>query len=337
MNKLSYSWITFATTTIVVAASSCTDSDTTYKQFCDFPVSVALEGEKICMPDSDIRVLGMADVVDGGYVYFMYNSPFALSASDEEFKEFTDFAKKGQGPGEVAGVSAQFAMNPYGDGFTVYDPYKMKIYETSFKSGLVLNELLTIPDDYRKYSPSMVFRLGNGVYVGARGDFNYGLVAYNPDASTVAEWPLGGDFDMDHPVEDEVSMRAISYNKKNGTVGEIYGTCPIIILHDENGDIVGRYKYTEYSPHTAPDNNLADCFMDIRLTDSYIWVLYGDPDESDTSKVMVLDYAGEPIAELTIESTLSFAVDEKGRKIISVDPNKEEGNLTVYEIPGNLL
>ncbi|MCM1111001.1 MAG: TolB-like 6-bladed beta-propeller domain-containing protein [Clostridium sp.] len=317
----------------VMMATGCVNNHDIEKQFCEFPVSITLEGERIYMPDSVIRVLGMADVVDSGYVYFLYDSPFALSASDTEFKNFTEFARKGQGPGEVAGVSAMFSTKSSGDGFTVYDPYRMKLYGTSFGSGFVLNELSAFPDDYIKYSPSQVFCIGDGTYVGARGDFNYGLVAYNPAASTVAEWPLGDDFDTVDPVYEEVATRSIGYNRKNGVVGEIYGAYPVVILHDETGRIVGRYRYTGYAAHTAPDNQPADCFMDLELTDSYIWILYGDQDESESSKILVLDYAGEPIAELVIESTSSLAVDEKNRKILSIDPNNDDGNLTVYNFP----
>lgn len=302
-------------------------------EFCEFPRTVMLEGHAVSIPDEELRVFGMADVVDDGYVYYLYSSPYALSASDKNFSAFHDFASKGQAPGEVCGVSALFARNPSNGSFTVYDPYMMKMYETSFENDLILNELITFPDDYRKYSPTQVVKLDNGSYVGARGDFNYGLVCYNPDSCTVAEWPLGGEFNREDPVYDEVSMRAIGYNEHRGVIGEIYGTVPVVFLHDGTGRITGRYSYTGYRKHTDPDNNVADCFIDIELGDNYIWLLYGDPDEVDKSKVFTLDYDGNPIAEFVIMPTYTIAVDEQERRLLSINPNIEEGNLTVYDLP----
>lgn len=316
-----------------VITSACSSSSTEEVDFCEFPKTITLEGNPIIMPDDECRVLGMADVLDDAYIYYLYDTPFALSASDKDFSQFNDFARKGQGPGEVSGVSPLFAANPSNRCFTVYDPYSMKMYETSFESNFVLKDLISFPDDYRRYSPSQVVKLKNGAYVGARGDFNYGLVSYNPDSCVVSEWQLGGDFDLNNPVPDEVSMRAISYNPNKRIIGEIYGTLPIVILHDENGNIVGKYNYTGYRQHTAPDNNTADCFMDLELSDNYVWLLYGDPDESDTSRVFTLDYEGNPIAEFIISSTYSIAVDEQKRRLLSINPDIEDGNITVYDLP----
>lgn len=329
-NKLYTLAVMIALTAIITA---CSSSDTGEVNFCEFPKTVTLEGKTIILPDDECRVFGMADVVDDGYVYFSYDNPFALSASDKDFAHFNDFARKGQAPGEVSGVSPLFAVNPSNSCFTVYDPYLMKMYETSFDSNLALKELISFPDEYKRYSPTQVVKLKNGSYVGARGDFNYGLVSFNPDSSAVAEWPLGANFDLNAPVSDEVSMRAISYNLHRRIIAEIYGTLPFVILHDENGDIVGKYNYSGYSQHTAPDNNIADCFMDLELSDSYVWLLFGDPDESDESRVFTLDYEGNPIAEFIISPTYSIAVDEQKRRLISINPDTEDGNITIYELP----
>lgn len=330
MNKMYTQAVMIALIAIITA---CSSSGTEEVDFCEFPKTVTLEGKAIILPDDECRVLGMADVVDDGYIYFSYDRPCALSASDKDFTQFNDFARKGQGPGEVSGVSPLFAVNPSNGCFTVYDPYLMKMYETSFDSDLALKELISFPDEYKRYSPSQVVKLKNGSYVGARGDFNYGMVLYNPDSCAVAEWPLGADFDLNAPVSDEVSMRAISYNLHRGIIGEIYGTLPIVILHDENGDIVGKYNYSGYSQHTDPDNSIADCFMDLELSDSYVWLLFGDPDESDVSRVFTLDYEGNPIAEFIISPTYSIAIDEQERRLLSINPDIEDGNLTIYDLP----
>lgn len=318
---------------LIIIFTACSSSHTEEVDFCDFPKIVTLEGNTIILPDDECRVFGMADVVDDGYVYFLYDTPFALSASDKNFAHFNDFARKGQAPGEVNGVSPLFAVNPTNGCFTVYDPYLMKMYETSFDSDLVLKELISFPDEYKRYSPSQVVKLKNGSYVGARGDFNYGMVLYNPDSCIVTEWPLGDNFDLRAPVSDEVSMRAISYNLHRRIIGEIYGTLPFVILHDENGDIVGKYNYSGYSKHNAPDNSIADCFMDLELSDNYVWLLFGDPDESEVSRVFTLDYEGDPIAEFIISSTYSIAIDEQERRLLSINPNIEDGNITIYNLP----
>lgn len=316
-----------------IAITACKPKGAGDVEFNEFPKSVTLEGRQICMPDSEIRVLGTADVVDDGYAYYLYDSPYTMSFSDKDFSRFNDFAPKGEGPGEVEGVSALFVRNPSNDRFTVYDPYQIKIYDTSPGDSLALHELISFPDEFKKYSPTQVFKLKDGSFVGARGDFKYGLVSYSPESGTVTEWPLGGDFDTDNPVYKEVSKRAIGYNEKNGVIAEIYGLTPTVFIHDENGDIVGRYRYTGYESHQNKENKPAACYMDIKLTDNYIWLLYGDVDESDTSKVFALDYDGNPVAEFTIKATYAIAVDEQKRRLLSINPNEEEDNLVVYDLP----
>ena len=125
----------------------------------------------------------------------------------------------------------------------------------------------------------------------------------------------------------------MGYNKDKGIIAEIYGSLPIVILHNEDGSIKKRIQYSGYSKHEDPIGQVADCFGDMILTNEYIWLLYGDQDESSESKVFCIDYEGNPIAELIINSTTSIAVDEIEKKLIAIDPNNDEGNLVVYELP----
>ena len=58
-----------------------------------------------------------------------------------------------------------------------------------------------------------------------------------------------------------------------------------------------------------------------------------DQEEMANSRVFCLDYDGNPIAELIIESTSTIAVDEKDHRLLVIDPNNDESNLIVYDLP----
>ena len=304
--------------------------------FNDCPQTFHLRGKVVEMPDTIIRVLGKAYVYGDNYLYYMYHSPYLFSISDKNFRNFRDFGLKGEGAGELQGAFViDNPLNP--DCPQIYDYRKNKIFTTSSNSDLSLIETLSFPQIFNEYAPPRVIQLKNGSFVGIRGDFRYGLICYNPESGTVEEWPLGEDFDNDNPDYGELSLRVLGYNKDKGIIAEIYGSLPTVILHKEDGSIIKRIRYSGYSKHKDPKDQVADCFGEMVLTNEYIWLLYGDQDESSESKVFCIDYEGNPIAELIIDSTTTIAVDEIEKKIIATDTSDNERNLVVYELPEALF
>ncbi len=312
--------------------ASCHSDKSIDTSFKDFPKSFQLEGRAVSLSDSTIRCLGSASVSDDYYVFFTYDAPYLFTTTDKEFKNIREFGKKGEGPGEINGSFATCYPEAH-NSFGIYNSSAKKMYSVDIDSSLNLSETISFPENFNNYDPIRVQELDNDNYVGIRGDFRYGLVCYNPENGEVTEWPLGGDFDIDNPDPDEVSIRVINYNKDKGIIAEIYGSYPTIILHNEDGSILKRITYTGYEKHKKDNDRANNCFGNLVLGGKYIWVLYGDKNEMENNIVFCLDYEGNPIAELVIEPTGTIAIDEKENRILAIDPNKEEKNLMVYDLP----
>lgn len=182
--------------------------------------------------------------------------------------------------------------------------------------------------------PAKVIQMPDGAYIGTRKDFQYGLMKYSPSDKSVTELPSGYDFeDIDHPDSDQVSMHVMEYNQKNDVLAELYGCFPTVILRDGKGNVTGTLTYKEYSPDKDEDGAKYDCFCGVCLTDNHIWLLFGDEDKDDPQRIFVLDYNGDPIADLEIEPASTFRIDPRNRLILTVNPNCDEANVKVYEIP----
>ena len=310
--------------------SSCNSKEKSDHFFNDFSEIYTLEGKAIKMPDSVIRVLGHADVTDNSYIFFMYDSPNYLSTSDKNFENFFDFGVKGQAPGELQFASLT-GYNKEDGSYDIYDCNAKKLYRFIPGSNYSLEEIISFPQSFNEYDPLKIVPLSNGTYAAPRGDFKYGMINYNPTTGEVIEWPLGDDFDNENPENQEVSKRIIKYNKEKKLIAEVYGCYPTVILHDEDGNIVKRLTYTKYKKPASYDSS-ASCFSSIFLTTKYIWLLYGETFDN-SNQVLVIDYDGNPIAQLLIQPTMNIVVDEQENKLITTDPNQEENNLVVYDLP----
>jgi hypothetical protein len=277
-------------------------------------------------------VPGKVGVTDDGYLIYIYDSDYFISVTDKSFKETAIAAHKGNGPGEVQGISGTIGQKLDNNGLlSLFDPYTYKLYGYNPKKTEPLITVMTFPTEFSQYTPINVIKLKNGCFIAPRGDFKYGMIMYNPETNTTTTLPIGlSDIDEQNPEYAYVSLRVIAYSEKNGIVAEIYGCTPTVILRDESGNVIGTIKIDDFAKN---DNNgkPAKVYNSIALTDKYIWLLYGDFMTSDNSHVYVLTYAGEPIADYLIKAASSIAIDEKEKLIIAVNPNSEDNGIVTYK------
>lgn len=296
-----------------------------------FTKTVTLTGTPVNMSDSVVRVIGSVYPTDNGYVFYQYGNPYLLLATDKEFNLIKAFARKGEGPGEVSSVSDLFGQKLDNGFLTVFDSYTKKMYGADPKNNYQLMEVDNFADT--SFDVWAIARMKNGTFVGARSDFRYGLIAIDADRK-VSEWPVGYEFNNpDNPDNEYLSLRVLDYNPERGILGEIYGKLPVVILHDENGNIVKTIIYTEYKAVKKENGRLSDCFCGLSLTSKYIYVLKGDRDTDDNSEILVFDYDGTPVASLEIPYAQIMTVDEAANRILAIDANQEENNVMIYEIP----
>jgi hypothetical protein len=309
------------------------DNEDVNISYTTFPKSQKLSGTIRTIDRDDVYIPGKIAVTDNGYMVFLYDSDHFISVLDKNFKEISVIAPKGEGPGEVVGVSGTFGQKLDKNGLlSVYDSYKFKLYGYNPESGKSLQEVISFPSDFSSYAPINVIKLANGCYVSPRGDFKYGMIMYNPSNSETSLWPIGiADINEQNPDYSVVSLRDVDYSEKNGIIAEIYGSTPIVILHNEDGKIVRTIKIEGIDATNKDDNRLSDVFKNVVLTDKYIWLLYGDSDLSQENHVLVLSYDGTPIADYIIQSTSEIDVDYTNKLLIAVDPNNEDANIMTYE------
>lgn len=299
-----------------------------------FPGAVELAGDTLRLPSDSIFVPGAIAPVDGGYLVFLYDNPCFLAAVDSSFTSMSMLAPKGEGPGELSGVSS-FGQPVGQDGeVAIYDPYSQTMYSCRPFVSPELNLLERLPESASSYSSGRILRLNSGKYVTPRGDFRYGMIAFAPSDTAVTEWPLGiAVNDPEHPKSNHMSLRGIAYEPDRGVVAEIYGGIPSVILHDENGDIVRVITLDEL----RRDDPEADCINKVCLTRDRIWMLYGDDDIDSDYTVFVTDYEGTPIGRIRINPTSTMEIDEARGQLLTVDPNNDEANIVAYPIPDAIL
>lgn len=322
---------------MIVGMSSCVNK-------CESPASIIfgsieesrlLEGDTLDTLLDDIYILGDVAVIDDGYVFYQYDSDCFLLYFNPDTGRQVPFAVKGEGPGEITSVSGTFgqALDSSGS-FTVFDPNKSKLFSCSRANDFTLEERCAYPSGFKKYVPFNILVLKNGKYVSPRGDFKYGMVAYDSQSGDVMEWSLGYEFDdLEHPDGDIVSSRSVSYSPKNGLVAETYGKLPVVILHDEEGDISGLVRY---KPSDAPVSGESMTIHDTALTDNLMWILCSDPDAEVNSIVYVLNYEGNEVACFEITPSITITIDVERRKLIAVNPNNDGANAISYTLPVNL-
>ncbi len=317
-------------TTIFSSCVSKSGPEKIVIDFQDFPLSdiptdtiVALENQ------DDPLIVGAVKPIQSGYMMYLYDNDNLMCLTDASFNITMMVAPRGSGPTDLIGVAGKFGQNMgYGDSIvSVFDPYKSAVYTLNTNNG-ALREYIKFPNIMSGYAPTNVTKLKTGEFISPRGDFKYGMIAYNSKSNEVKEWSIGLDeIDINRPQEDHVSLRAYDYNENSGLIAEIYGLIPTIVVHDETGNIVRTITITGL-PQTGKDST--DYFRDICMTDEYIWVLCGDPYIEESNYIVVLTHTGEPIVSYEIRPTHTIALDLSKAMLITVNPNIDEGNIAVY-------
>ena len=316
---------------------SCTRNNKHELFFSKFQNHINLNGKSINIQTEEPSIFGTITPTTSGYILFQFSNNYLLAATNDNFDNYIQICKKGEGPDEFKGVSSSFGLPLIQGGLSVLDPYSHKFYSMDPRNGYAITEIIDFAQTPEPFLAPRVIQLKNGKYVGTKNDFTTGLESYDPATGKVSAWPSGLS---SQPAQEDLysmtSLRDIAYQPDKGIVAEIYGSYPTIILHDESGNIIRTLTYDGYKPMKKENNNLSDCFRSISLTPEYIWVLKGDSDLDEDFHIFVLDYEGNAVADLTILPTSVISVDPDRDRIIAVDPNEEERNIMVYPIPENL-
>lgn len=298
-----------------------------------FPETVELTGATVAF-DTIQGSIGVVQLVDSSYYCWMYGSDNFIMKTDRDFNIRNFTCRKGEGSGEVTGISATYG-DILADGSPgVVDPYRYLLYRIDEDR----NDSLSVVGDFGvlidRILPRDILQITDTEYVIVPATYDYGLVSYSEGSDSLIRWPLGYDFGpVETPVQYITAMRAVDLNRKRGVIGEIYGGLPLLILHDMSGKVFRRITYgpvPEISSLNAASN---DPFTDIKLTDNHIYILYRESPDADSSHILVTDYDGNPVVRLIVAPTYTFEIDPDKRRIICVTPRPEEGNLTVYPIP----
>ena len=297
--------------------------------FSEFPTENVDSLHITVHPDS-IYLIGSIKSIPDGYMMYIYDKENAYLITDKTFKYMMETVHKGESPEEVRSGGTKYGQVLDTNGnVAISDPYKHTFYALDTKTG-ILGKLIDFPQEFSRYSPSKSVKIKDGSFVSPRGDFQYGLVSFNPETDQVYQWPVGiEDIDTEHPISSHVSMRVIDYNQKNGIIAEIYGELPFIVLHNENGEIV-KIITLKGTPRESKEGY--DFIGDLKLTDDYIIVLWGDTEIDNENTILFMSYDGKPIKQIKIQPAQSFDFDEEFNRILTTNTEWEDTNLIIYNL-----
>ena len=318
------------------------DADKIIK-IADLSAPIQLKGTPIILssPDSLPYIVGKASLINEGYVFYLYDNANFLLLTDTTYTNRIEFAKKGEGPEEIMGVSANYTV-PLTDRPNTYallDPYREILFSYSMEHGLKLEPILDFSKAKSGFHPKKFQILKNGKIVSPRSDMKYGLLSYDHSMDQITEWPLGYDFNNKSPNQDETSIRIIEYSPKYGIIGEVYGYLPYIILHDEkSGEIISKIEIPSLRSVELPNGSKSKSIRSFQMTDRGIWILGDVPDDEENDLLLNIDYNGNVLGYFQILATSSICVDEKRGTILAINPNAIEDDKYVleYKLPDNL-
>lgn len=316
---------------IIIFASCSRQSETKdiVISFKDIPQSHIRLDTTVFLANEIPLIVGTTKPIKSGYMMYLYDNDNFICLTDTSFKINKMAVPRGNGRAELTGVSGKFGQSlESGDSIvSVFNSGKSTVYALNINNGS-LEEYIQFPNIMSRYMPFSVTKLKNGEFISPRGDFKYGMVAYNPEKNVVEEWPIGLEsIDVNNPEEKHVNLRAYDYNKNSGLIAEIYGLIPTIVIHDELGNVI-RTITIDGVPKEK--ENSEDYFHDICMTDDYIFVLCGDPSVDESNFVVVLTHTGTPVTSYKIRPTQTITADLSTSKLITTNPNIDEGNIAVY-------
>lgn len=320
--------------------SACQSGDEMcHFKLSSFPVTDTLAGKAVHLPIGEPYVPGALETAGDGYLVYLYDADCFLVYVNDTWEEACRVAPKGEGPGEVLGVSGTFGQPLEKENWhSVYDPYACKLYGWDTVERGALHQVKAFPMDWGKYAPGNVIRLSSGKFVATRGDFQYGLVCCGAEEHHVQEWTSGEEVEKLKGVRSAyTSLRDLSYDVEHEVMAEIYGSCPFVILHDTAGTVIRTLAFDDYPLKTWREyEDPQECFTSVCLTSRYLWLLYGDTSQSGQGHVFVLQHDGTPVADLLIHPASTMAVDTRRGVIITVHPDREEHAIMAYPIPAFL-
>lgn len=111
---------------------------------------------------------------------------------------------------------------------------------------------------------------------------------------------------------------------------------PLICIYDENLNLKKRlFIGNEINTETISVNDTYPGFVDAKFISDKFVALLMDPSGKDTSKLLIFDKEGKPLASYSIGMALGFCFDENLDSIISLgyDDNTNMMKFYVYKIP----
>ena len=313
-------------------ASACSDtSDGSTAVLDNFDKVDTLTGRPVTF-DTIPGVVGNINIAGDMYLFFLYDSDNLLMSTDTDFNITGYKIRKGEGPGEMSWLTTYGEELPAGNIFA-YEPYARKYYNIAPDSVGTATLAADLAEPLKEYAPSKAIRLADGRFVVNKGNGRYGLVCYNPAGKEINEWPIGFEFDAENPNQTITSGHIIGYNAAKGIVAEMYCEYPGIVLHDTDGSIKKILTIGELPAEDMIKDDARSHFCCAKFTESHMYLLYGDDSEDEFSRVMVVDYDYNPVADLHIAPAQSMDIDAGNRRIIAVNPNSDTENLMVYDLP----
>lgn len=301
------------------------------KQIVPPPV-IELEGTAIGF-DTIEGVIGVVRHINRRYYCYMYKSPYCIMSMDEDYKNPSFYARKGEGPNDIYGMSTIYGEILQDSEIGIFDPYTAKIYQVIESNPDSIKLICDLQKKLAIYVPMDVFCIDKVNYLFVPGTYEYGLMSYVTTTDSIVRWPMGYDFgDLENPNQYITSFRALDYNRKNNVIAEIYGGLPVIILHDVTGKVINRVSFGIIPKIKEITAKTINKVADIRLTDSYIYILYREDDADNRDEIFVLNYDLEAVYRFHIDEAYTIEIDTANKRLICVNPEREDANLMTYDL-----
>jgi hypothetical protein len=343
---------------MLMATLGCEPHTSSKNSVITFPESYEITGKL----SEEIPILSQGNVnllvIDTFLVIQRKEEPFFLVYSTISSRHIGSFGKSGDGPSEFRSpyLSKQCGYNYEGDPLiTIYDRSLIRITQASIlhltsDKELIQGESLDTGDEYIQH---FYYKNEDFLLSTTENGGRFSLRNFRSGASKVIPYLPKTSFKINEEFLYSIYRSAVMVNEKKG----LFAAAPIFLGQLDFFELDGNYVKTTYFESSDQLKNIFANLnqkttpyeskmyvVDMDAKGEYIYGLsydnlydeYTNPNIATNSKLLVFDWDGNPVKELVLNDgryIMSFAVDEKNKRVYAYCPNEKENNLVVFSMP----
>lgn len=297
-----------------------------------FPIEETLPGTRIDLADGEY-ISNLAYFAGDYLIFNAIRDKYFLQIYDREFNLVDKTLYRGEGPDELPDAFwlGQWSGNLSDPTILVYSDLKKRIASLNIHPFDGLTTVCDLPVS-ESLSPSSIYQTSDTTLVGITLDMFSGsdLFSYNIDTKTVRKAERPFKF-VDGYESFYTSQQLMDYNKKNLNICCAYNSFPTMVIYDKDFNIIRIVNVgKKVDTATLSSKDEYPSFGNVVYYNDFILTLLMD-DKQDSSKLLVFNQNGEPLASYDIGNAIGFIVDELGERLLSFKYDYGEADVAYLE------